>query len=206
MKPLMFLRRTRPTLRSTTKAGATAVAAAVVLAFSPGAQAQGAAAPAAPAPDSAAAASALDAPLFYQLLLGELNVRGGDPGAGYSLILDAARREKDAALYQRAVEVALQARSGDSALAAARAWAQELPDDTQAKRFVLQILLALDRAGEAGPVLRGVILATPEADRNDAINAVPQTFARATDKPKVMAAVREALAPFLNQPAHGAAA
>lgn len=206
MKPLMFLRRTRPTLRSTTKAGATAVAAAVVLAFSPGAQAQGAAASAAPAPDSAAAASALDAPLFYQLLLGELNVRGGDPGAGYSLILDAARREKDAALYQRAVEVALQARSGDSALAAARAWAQELPDDTQAKRFVLQILLALDRAGEAGPVLRGVILATPEADRNDAINAVPQTFARATDKPKVMAAVREALAPFLNQPAHGAAA
>lgn len=205
MKPLMFPRRTRPMPPSARSACVTAVAAAVVLAFVPAAQAQGTAPPSA-ASASAPASSALDGPLFFQLLLGEINVRGGDPGAGYSLILDAARREKDPALYQRAVEVALQSRSGDSALAAARTWAQELPDDTQAKRFVLQILLALDRAGEAGPVLRGVLSATPEADRNDAINAIPQTFARATDKAKVMAAVREALAPFLNQPAHGAAA
>ena len=34
--------------------------------------------------------SGLNAPLFYQLLLGELNVRAGEPGTGYSLILDAA--------------------------------------------------------------------------------------------------------------------
>ena len=30
--------------------------------------------------------SSLTAPLFYQLLLGEINVRQGDPGAGFSLI------------------------------------------------------------------------------------------------------------------------
>ena len=36
--------------------------------------------------------SSLDADLFYQLLLGELNARGNEPGAGYSLMLDAARK------------------------------------------------------------------------------------------------------------------
>lgn len=144
--------------------------------------------------------------LFYQLLLGELNVRGGDPGAGYSLILDAARRQKDPTLYRRAVEVALQARSGESALAAARSWSQALPGDNEADRFVLQILLALNRVGETGPVLRELLQSTPAASRNDAINAIPQTFARASDKSLALAAVKDGLAPFMNQPAHGASA
>lgn len=144
--------------------------------------------------------------LFYQLLLGELNVRGGDPGAGYSLILDAARRQKDPTLYRRAVEVALQARSGESALAAARSWSQALPGDNEADRFVLQILLALNRVGETGPVLRELLQSTPAASRDDAINAIPQTFARASDKSQALAAVKDGLAPFMNQPAHGASA
>ena len=33
---------------------------------------------------NAVRASAMDASLFYQLLLGELNVQDGDPGAGFS--------------------------------------------------------------------------------------------------------------------------
>jgi len=150
--------------------------------------------------------SALNAPLFYQLLLGEMNVREGDPGAGYSLILDAARRAKDAQLYQRAVEVALQARSGDAALAAARAWAQELPGSLEADRFVLQILLALNRIGETGPVLRDLIRDTPVAERSDTLNAIPQTFARVQDKALAASVVREAVTPSLTQPETAAAA
>lgn len=150
--------------------------------------------------------SALNAPLFYQLLLGEMNVREGDPGAGYSLILDAARRAKDAQLYQRAVEVALQARSGDAALAAARAWAQELPGSLEADRFVLQILLALNRIGETGPVLRDLIRDTPVAERSDTLNAIPQTFARVQDKALAASVVREAVTPSLTQSETAAAA
>jgi len=157
-------------------------------------------------PQAEPASSALDAMLFYQLLLGELNVSGGDPGAGYSLILDAARRQKDPLLFRRAVEVALQARSGDSALAAARAWSQTLPGDAEADRFTLQILLALNRVAETGPVLRSVLQTLPAAERNEALNAIPQTFARASDKAQAAAAVREAVAPFLTLPAHGASA
>lgn len=157
-------------------------------------------------PTQAPAASALTAPLFYQLLVGELNVTVGDPGAGYSLILDAARRQRDALLYRRAVEVALQARSGEAALAAARAWAQDLPQDINAHRFTLQILLALNRPEETGPALRVLLDRTPAAERNDTIQAIPQTFARLPDKSRSVAVVRELLAPYLKQRAHAAAA
>ena len=54
----------------------------------------------------------MDAELFYMLMLGELNVVGGEPGAAYSIILDAARKSRDPKLYERAIRVALQARSG----------------------------------------------------------------------------------------------
>ena len=197
MNPLSCPRTTRPRRLTT------ALALAIGLGSASHALAQ---TPAPASPPEAPSSSSLDAMLFYQLLLGELNVRGGDPGAGYSLILDAARRQKDPTLYRRAVEVALQARSGESALAAARSWSQALPGDNEADRFVLQILLALNRVGETGPVLRELLQSTPAASRNDAINAIPQTFARASDKSLALAAVKDGLAPFMNQPAHGASA
>lgn len=162
------------------------------------------------APEAAASEpvvnSGLNAPLFYQLLLGELNVRDGEPGTGYSLILDAARKQRDANLYRRAVDVALQARSGEAALTAARAWSQELPGGTESSRYVLQILLALDRASETAPVLRTILQATPVGERNDTINAIPQTYARVADKALAASVVREALDPWLKQPAHAAVA
>jgi tetratricopeptide (TPR) repeat protein len=159
-----------------------------------------------PAGEEAVANSALNAPLFYQLILGELNVSAGEPGTGYSLILDAARKQKDPGLYRRAVDVALQARSGEAALTAARAWAQELPDSPEANRFVLQILLALNRVAETGPVLQAILQTSPVTERNDTINAIPQTFARVTDKALAASVVREALVPSLKQPFHAAAA
>ena len=82
--------------------------------------------------------------------MGELNVRSGSPGSGFSIILDAARKTRDPALFQRAVELALQSRSGESALQAAQAWKSALPGSTEANRYILQILLALNRIEEAG--------------------------------------------------------
>jgi tetratricopeptide (TPR) repeat protein len=150
--------------------------------------------------------SDLNAPLFYQLLLGELNVGSGEPGTGYSLFLDAARKQKDAQLYRRAVDIALQARSGEAALTAAQAWSRDLPDSIDADRFVLQILLALNRPGETGPVLSSLLARSPAAERNDSINAIPQTYARVADKALALKVVREAMTPFLRQPKHAAAA
>ena len=150
--------------------------------------------------------STLDSALFYQLLLGELNVRGGDPGAAYSLILEAAQRQKKPELYRRAVEVALQSRQPDAALAAATTWARDLPQDADANRFVLLTQLSQGRLAETAAPMRAVLLATPPEERNSAIAAIPQMYARSTDKAQVLAAVQDALTPFLSQPAHAGAA
>ena len=46
------------------------------------------------------------------VLLGELNTRAyGDPVDGFQLLLDAARRTSDPQLFQRTIDVAVQARS-----------------------------------------------------------------------------------------------
>jgi tetratricopeptide (TPR) repeat protein len=180
---------------------------AALLTLAAGCAAQPTAAP--PAGDQRPPAivnSALNAPLFYQLLLGELNVRAGDAGTGYSLILDAARKQQDAQLYRRAVDVALQARSGDAALSAAQAWSQAFPESAEAQRFVLQILLALNRVTETGPVLRTLLERSAASERDDILNAIPQTYARITDKALALRVVRDALASTLGQRAHAAAA
>jgi tetratricopeptide (TPR) repeat protein len=150
--------------------------------------------------------SSLGAPLFYQLLLGELNVTAGEAGTGYSLILDAARKQNDALLFRRAVDIALEARSGEAALAAAKAWSQAIPGSTDADRFELQILLALNRVADTAPVLRRLIDQAPAANRLDAINGIPQIYARVADKTIALQVVREALAPSLKLPARAAAA
>ncbi len=149
--------------------------------------------PASPAAGTVAATSALDAPLFYQLLLGEINVQDGDPGTGYSLILDAARKTRDPALFQRAVDIALQSRAGDAALQAARAWKAALPDSREAGRISLQILVALNRIDEISDLLADEIAATPMPGRIAVITAIPRGFARVSDRTKAAAVVERAL-------------
>lgn len=146
-----------------------------------------------------AAQSALDAVLFYQLLLGELNVRQGSPGAGFSLILDAARKTRDPALFQRAVDVALQARSGEAALQAAQTWKREIPLAPEPNRYILQILLALNRIDEAGQALASSIDELPVSEKQGAIISIPRVFARVSDKAQAARVVENALQRSLAQ-------
>ena len=170
-----------------------------------GARAQPAARTASPTPAPPAQKSALDAALFYQLLLGEMNIRSGSPGSGFSIILDAARKTRDPLLFQRAVDVALQSRSGDAALQAAQAWKSALPESTEANRYLLQILLALNRVDEAGQALSVSIRDLPADAQNAAIGTIPRVFSRVQDKKLAADTVEKALEPALKQ-AHTAAA
>ena len=56
--------------------------------------------------------SSLDGELFYQLLVSEMSAQSGDNGSAYALMLNAARKANSSRLYERAVEIALRARSG----------------------------------------------------------------------------------------------
>jgi len=84
--------------------------------------------------------SNLDAQLFYQLLIGEIEMRSGEAGTAYEVMLEAARRTKDEQLFRRATEVALQSRAGEQALAAAKAWRTAVPGSPEAHRFLLEFL------------------------------------------------------------------
>jgi predicted Zn-dependent protease len=179
------------------------LAALALALFAAGAHAQ---APAGGATEAPAAPSAMDSRLFYELLLGEINARNGAPTEGFALVLDAARRNGDSALYQRAVEIALQARSGDAALQAARAWKQAQPRSREANRYVLQLLVALNRLAETAEPLKTDIALADAKDRNAALAVVPRIYARATDKAAAAAVVEQALRPYLQQKDSAAAA
>jgi tetratricopeptide (TPR) repeat protein len=159
-----------------------------------------------PAPDSASAVvsnPALDAELFYEIFLGELSSRTGDPGAGYALMLEAARRTGDGQLYQRAADIALQSRSGDYALAAAMAWKEVQPQSREANRYVLQILIALNRIGETPALLRQELAQSPARAKASTLAALPQMYGRASDKALAAKVVAEALVDELAHPATG---
>ena len=171
---------------------ATALSATLALAQTPGAPPRAATVP----PAAEAARSALDAPLFYQLLIGEIELRNGEAGNAYAVLLDAARRTRDEALFKRSVDVALQARAGDQALAAARAWRQTLPQSLEALRYELQLLATLNRSAEVAEPLKLLLAATPEAERAALIAGLPRLLQRIGDKAQAAGLIEELLQPY----------
>ena len=155
-----------------------------------------------PAPPS----SGLDAELFYRLLVGEITARDGDPAAGFALMLDSARKTNNASLYQRAVEIALQSRSGDAALQAATAWQLALPNSREAYRYVLQILIALNRIQDTLEPLKKTIDLAAANDRIAAISAIPRAYARVSDKKLASTVIETALSAYVSNPATAATA
>lgn len=131
--------------------------------------------------------------LFYQVLVSELQVNQGQPGTGFTLLLEAARKHKRPELFKRAIEIALQARSGESALRAARNWTEAQPRSAEAQRFVLQILLGLDRPAEMADPLRSLLRLTAAEQRQDLIVALPQMLARLNDRNATLKAARPML-------------
>jgi tetratricopeptide (TPR) repeat protein len=140
--------------------------------------------------------SAIDAPLFYQLLIGEIELSGGQAGNAYQIVLDAARRTRDEQLFHRATEIALQARAGEQALAATRAWRSALPGSLEAIRLQLQILLSLNRMNDLSEPLRSLLSATPPEQRAAVIASLPRFMQRATDKRQAAILLEEVLQPY----------
>lgn len=161
--------------------------------------------PAAPAAPEVINNSKLNAETMLMIMLGELKLTQGEPGAAYSLMLEAAKKTGDAQLFNRAVEIALNARSGPPALEAAKAWKQAFPKSREANRFVLQIMVALNQLPESLMPLRTDLLLSPEEDQVKAINGIVQIYAQAQDKELATAVVEQALVPFVDKPLTAAA-
>jgi predicted Zn-dependent protease len=163
---------------------------------------QAVAGPALDTPTKAAAAtnSEMDAPLFYQLLVGELELSTGQAGVAYQVLLDAARRTGDEALFQRVINIALQARAGDQALIAAKAWRESQPKSAAAHQMVIQLLALLNRPADASDALRPLLAITPEAERAAVLASLPRLFQRAAEPKRVLAALAPVLQAATQQP------
>ncbi len=144
--------------------------------------------------------SELDAPLFYQLLIGEIGLREGDAGTAYQVMLAAANRTKEEALFQRATEIALQARAGEQALQAVQAWRKAVPTSLDAHRYLVQLLAALNRLPETVEPLRAMVELTPAAERDGLIANLPRFFARSPDRRAAAQLVEDVLQPYAGSP------
>ena len=142
--------------------------------------------------------SALDAQLFYQLLLSEIELRSGQAGTAYQLMLDAARRGKDEQLFRRATEMALQARAGDQALSAVLAWRQALPESADALRYQIQLLVALNRIADVEEPLSALLRQTARPALPGLIEALPRLLGRAADRNAVAAVIERTLRPYVD--------
>jgi tetratricopeptide (TPR) repeat protein len=186
----------RPPQRARWAAGLAGLALGAALALPAQAQqAQGAAT--APSPT----VSAMDGQLFLQLLIAELELRRGEAGIAYQLILDAARRSRDETLFRRSVEIALHGRAGEQALIAARAWREAAPLSAEAARHEIRLLLALNRIGEVAAPLRTLLDQSAPAERAGLIAALPQLFQRSPEPRAVATAIESLLQPYLAAPA-----
>jgi len=140
--------------------------------------------------------STMDATLFYQLLISEIQVRQGDLGTAYQLYLDAAKRTRDAQLFQKSVDYALQARAGEQALAAAKAWRQSLPESREASEYTAQILMALGRYDEVAEPIKSVLKATPTHALPSVLIGLPRSMGRISDRKAVAQIIEDATAPW----------
>lgn len=144
--------------------------------------------------------SALNGPLFQQLLIGEIELREGDLGTAYQLILDAARRTKDEQLFRRATEIALQGRAGDEAMVAVKAWRLAIPDSPDALRYQVQLLVQLNRTAEVVEPLQTLVKATPAAQRPGLIDAVPRLLVRSSNRNQAAQIIEQVLLPYADAP------
>jgi len=152
------------------------------------------------APASTVQNSTLDARLFHQLLIGEIELREGDLSAAYQLMLDAARRTSDEQLFRRATDIALQGRAGEEALVAVKAWRQALPGSPEAMRYQIQLLVQLNRTGDTVEPLQALLKITPSVQRAALIGALPRLLARSSDHILAANVMEQALLPYIDDP------
>jgi tetratricopeptide (TPR) repeat protein len=150
--------------------------------------------------------SDLDRDLFYELLLGEMSATIGDTANAYALMLDAGRKSGSDKVFERAIELGLRARSADAALDAARAWQRAVPTSREANRYVLQILIGLNRVSDTLEPLRRELAGTTGPERLNTINLLPRYYARVTDKTLAAEQLEAALANDLRTTTTGPAA
>jgi tetratricopeptide (TPR) repeat protein len=144
--------------------------------------------------------SDMDAALFYQLMVAEMQLRQGQAGVGYQIYLEAAKRRGDGALFRRAVDIALQARAGEQALAAAQAWRQANPQSLEATQFATQIMLAMGKHSDLAEPLTALIRLTPAEQQGSVLLGLPCNLQCLKDRQQAATLVDQVTQPWRQPP------
>ena len=148
--------------------------------------------------------SDMDAQLMYRILTAEIAQREHAFDIAYALMLEAAKSRHEAELYQRAIQIASEARAGNSALSAARLWRQAMPESLDAIRQTLGLELALQRHDDAAKSIQTLFKATPVEDLAAVSSQLPAALQRVQPEAKRLALAEQSLGSFFNDPKRGA--
>ncbi|MEX8493969.1 tetratricopeptide repeat protein [Sphaerotilus sp.] len=157
--------------------------------------------PATPPATEAVSRSAMDGVMFYQLLVSELELRQGDAGLAFQVMLEAAKRGREEALFRRAVDIAIGARAGEQAVEALKAWRLNLPKSRDAAEIETQMLMALGRYQDAREPLHTFLELTPVAEQSGAIASLPRLVLSGEKPADAAQAIDDALKPWRAKPA-----
>ncbi len=134
---------------------------------------------------------------FYFTLTGEIAARTGHPGQAYVELLRAARDMDSALLFERVIQVSLDAGQPQQALDAVQAWQDSQPDSLPAQAWRVQLLLGLGgHATQAAQATARLLAMTPEPQRPQAILALGGVFEGMRDPLRALALARRSLAPY----------
>jgi len=156
--------------------------------------------PTIPLPVAKVETSYLTGPLLRQLLEAELTMREGQPANAIELMLQAARNNKDDALYRRALQMALEAGAGDKALAITHSWHETMPRSTEALLTQIQLLIRFDRIADTAEPLRQLLQISTPAERVALMASLPRAQQRAKDQAAAAEMFRQLLQPWIDAP------
>lgn len=111
----------------------------------------------------------------YQILLGEIALKRGEPGIAAEAYADVARRTGDDALFARAVQVAVAAQHYDTALQVSQRWVQAIPDSASARHALVNVLSGLGRGAEIAPHIERLLALDAEARPRNLLH-LPRLF------------------------------
>lgn len=163
----------------------------------PAASTPPAAQPAADADEEPLTRSAMDAAMFYELLIADIQMGEGDYATAYQIFSRNAPKSHDERLYALALNSALLTHSGSNSLSAAQAWVKAYPQSRQANESLANIAIVMGQSSTAIQPLRDLIDQTPAPQREALIRALPRVLARMSDSVAAAKVLDQTLQPYL---------
>lgn len=142
----------------------------------------------------------LTAETLFFLLLAEIAGARGEVGVSVDAYIQTARRTRDPRIAQRATEIALFARDMNTAIEAARLWADIDPDSAEARRVLAGALAGSgERLNEVQIQLARILADAPEQLEQNLLG-LNRALARLSDKEVVRSIVTRLTEPYMKKP------